>query len=158
MRSVRYWAVENAGLLERVYNLFEKTMVGLHPLWKAIGYQRAEKSVAAVEKAVKGFLFDCKMCGQCVLSSNGMSCPQNCGKTLRNGPCGGVRDNGNCEVNPEMRCVFVEAVKGSRKMKEGNLIETVQLPVDHSMQGSSSWLRVAREKAEQKQTAKGEAA
>nr|WP_245947992.1 methylenetetrahydrofolate reductase C-terminal domain-containing protein [Halomonas montanilacus] len=29
------------------------------------------------------------MCGQCILSSTGMSCPMNCPKSLRNGPCGG---------------------------------------------------------------------
>ena len=50
--------------------------------------------------AVKGLLFDCRMCGQCVLSSTGMSCPMNCPKSLRNGPCGGVRADGNCEVKP----------------------------------------------------------
>ncbi len=41
---------------------------------------------AGIERAVKGLLFDCRMCGQCVLSSTGMSCPMNCPKTLRNGP------------------------------------------------------------------------
>ena len=70
--------------------------------------------VAATERLVKGALFDCKMCGQCVLSSTGMSCPMNCPKNLRNGPCGGVRDNGNCEVRPEMKCVWLEAVAGAR--------------------------------------------
>ncbi len=72
----------------------------MHGLFRALGYERIERPVAAVEKAVKGVLFDCRMCGQCVLSSTGMSCPMNCPKTLRNGPCGGVRDNGNCEVKP----------------------------------------------------------
>ena len=57
------------------------------------------------ERLIKGFLFDCRMCGQCVLSSTGMSCPMNCPKNLRNGPCGGVRDGGFCEVKPQMRCV-----------------------------------------------------
>ncbi|WP_079203586.1 methylenetetrahydrofolate reductase C-terminal domain-containing protein [Pseudomonas sp. CC6-YY-74] len=150
MRSVRYWSVEHAGLMELVYNLFEKTMVRLNPLWKLIGYERIEKPFALVEKAVKGFLFDCKMCGQCMLSSNGMSCPMNCPKTLRNGPCGGVRANGNCEIDADMRCVFVEAAKGARKMQDGNLIQIVQLPVDHTQTGRSSWLRVTREMSEAK--------
>ena len=59
------------------------------------------------------------MCGQCVLSSTGMSCPMNCPKTLRNGPCGGVRANGHCEVKPEMRCVWVEAYRGSERIPGG---------------------------------------
>ena len=49
------------------------------------------------------------MCGQCVLHDTGMTCPMTCPKTLRNGPCGGVREDGHCEVKPEMRCVWVKA-------------------------------------------------
>ena len=103
MYAVRRWSVRHARGLEIFYQGFERVMVALHPLWKAIGYQRLETPVAVVEKAVKGFLFDCQMCGQCALSSTGMSCSMNCPKTIRNGPCGGVRANGNCEVKTEMR-------------------------------------------------------
>jgi hypothetical protein len=145
MRRVRYWSVKNAGKLEVFYKAFEKFMIVMHPVWNLIGYERLEKPVAQVEKVVKGFLFDCKMCGQCMLSSNGMSCPMNCAKTLRNGPCGGVRPDGNCEVDASMRCVFVEAVKGSKKMNNKDLINIIQLPVDHTKKGQSSWLREVRE-------------
>jgi len=149
MYAVRRWSVRHARGLEIFYNGFERVMVALHPLWKAVGYQRLETPVAVVEKAVKGFLFDCQMCGQCALSSTGMSCSMNCPKTIRNGPCGGVRANGNCEVKPEMRCVWVEAFDGSQRMKEGReLIKVVQLPVDRRLQGRSSWLIVAKQKGE----------
>lgn len=74
-----------------------------------------------------------------------MSCPMNCPKTIRNGPCGGVRDNGMCEVKPDMRCVWVEAVAGSQRMKKTDIKE-IQVPVDNILKGSSSWLRVVREK------------
>jgi hypothetical protein len=149
MYAVRRWSVRHARGLEIFYNGFERVMVALHPLWKAIGYQRLEKPVAAVEKAVKGFLFDCQMCGQCALSSTGMSCSMNCPKTIRNGPCGGVRANGNCEVKPDMRCVWVEAFEGSQRMQAGReAIKVVQFAVDGRLKGSSSWLRVAREKGE----------
>ena len=151
MYAVRRWSVRHARGLEIFYNGFERVMVGLHPLWKAIGYQRLEKPVALVEKAVKGLLFDCQMCGQCALSSTGMSCSMNCPKTIRNGPCGGVRANGNCEVKPEMRCVWVEGFEGSQRMQAGReAIKVVQFAVDGRLKGSSSWLRVAREKVEPK--------
>jgi hypothetical protein len=76
-----------------------------------------------------------------------MSCPMNCPKTLRNGPCGGVRANGNCEVKPDMRCVWVEAFEGSQRMREGkDAIRVVQIAVDRRLQGRSSWLKVARER------------
>jgi hypothetical protein len=147
MYSVRLWSVRHARGLEVFYQGFEKVFVALHPLWKAIGYERLEKPVAVVEKAVKGLLFDCQMCGQCALSATGMSCSMNCPKTLRNGPCGGVRADGNCEVKPEMRCVWVEAYAGSQRMVEGKeAIKVVQFAVDGRLKGKSSWLKVAREK------------
>jgi Methylene-tetrahydrofolate reductase C terminal len=80
------------------------------------------------------------------LSDTGMSCPMNCPKSLRNGPCGGVRPNGHCEVKPEMKCVWVAAWDGSQRMTEGSKILDLQPPVDHRFWGRSSWLRVARQK------------
>ena len=148
MYSVRRWSVRHAGAMEQFYQVFERVVVALDPLWRRIGYKRLEKPVAALEKVVKGFLFDCQMCGQCALSSTGMSCSMNCPKSLRNGPCGGVRANGNCEVKPEMRCVWVEAYEGSQRMREGQAaIRVVQIAVDRRLEGRSSWLKVARDKA-----------
>jgi hypothetical protein len=83
------------------------------------------------------------MCGDCVLSKTGMSCPMNCPKAMRNGPCGGVRANGNCEVYPEMPCVWVKAYEGSLGMRGGLAIGEVLPPVNHALKGSSTWLRLA---------------
>jgi hypothetical protein len=88
-----------------------------------------------------------------VLTSTGMACPMNCPKGLRNGPCGGVRADGHCEIEPEMPCVWVEAWKGSRTMVQGDLINVVQKPVDHSLRGTSSWLRVTRQAAADREAA-----
>jgi hypothetical protein len=148
MYSVRLWSVRHARGLNSFYRGFEHALTALHPLFKRIGYQRLERPVAALERSVKGLLFDCRMCGQCILSSTGMSCPMNCPKNLRNGPCGGVRANGNCEVRPDMKCVWYLAVAGSARIPGGaEALGRVQLPVDHRLAGKSSWLRVARERA-----------
>ena len=148
MYAVRQWSVRHARGLNAFYNGFESTLVALNPLWKLIGYERLERPVAAVERTVKGLLFDCRMCGQCILSSTGMSCPMNCPKNLRNGPCGGVRANGHCEVRPEMKCVWVAAVAGSARIPGGReALQQVQVAVDRRLQGKSSWLRVARQRA-----------
>jgi hypothetical protein len=147
MYAIRRWSVRHSRLLETVYTILERVFVYLHPLLHRIGYQRLERPVVLVEHAVKGLLFDCRMCGQCVLNSTGMSCPMNCPKELRNGPCGGVRPNGYCEVKPDMPCVWVQAAAGSAHMRNGRLIEHVQPPLDRSLSGSSSWLRVVREKS-----------
>ena len=145
MYTMRRWSVRHARGLETCYRLFENAVVAMHPLWNGIGYRRIEKPVALVERAVKGFLFDCKMCGQCVLGSTGMSCPMNCPKQLRNGPCGGVRADGHCEVDPEMQCVWVDAIAGSTRMRNGSrAIHLVQPAVDRRLEGRSAWLAAAR--------------
>jgi methylenetetrahydrofolate reductase (NADPH) len=151
MYSARRFAVRHARSFERLYLAFERAIVALDPVFRRIGYARLEAPFAAVERLVKGFLFDCRMCGQCVLSSSGMSCPMNCPKGLRNGPCSGVRPGDYCEVTPRMKCVWVDALHGAARMKYGvHKIAAVQPPVDQSLHGSSSWLRVAREKARER--------
>ncbi|MEK0084473.1 methylenetetrahydrofolate reductase C-terminal domain-containing protein [Benzoatithermus flavus] len=145
MYAVRLWSVRHARFWEWFYQHFEWAYVAAGPILRKIGYDRLEKPVAVVERNVKGFLFDCQMCGQCILSSTGMSCPMNCPKQMRNGPCGGVRPNGHCEVKPEMRCVWVQAWEGSRRMEGGDRITVLQPPVDNRKRGSSAWLRIVRE-------------
>lgn len=146
MYRVRRWTARHARFFEGFYTVFEAVLVFLHPLFRLIGYKRVEKPVAAVEKVVKGFLFDSQMCGSCTLSATGMVCPMNCPKSMRNGPCGGVRSNGHCEVKPEMKCVWADAYDGSLLMKHGDRISEQQPAVDHRLTGSSSWLREVRRK------------
>ena len=148
MYSVRLWSVRHSRGLNAFYKGFEGFLLRLHPLFNALGYERLERPVAAVERSVKGLLFDCQMCGQCALSSTGMSCPMNCPKALRNGPCGGVRANGHCEVYPEMPCVWVKAYEGSLAMREGARIAERLPPIDHRQKGNSAWLNLARKRLE----------
>ncbi|MFC6490531.1 methylenetetrahydrofolate reductase C-terminal domain-containing protein [Nitratireductor sp. GCM10026969] len=152
--TMRLWSVRHARFLEWFYARFADLFLALHPLWQAIGYRRAEKPVKLVERQVKGLMFDCRMCGQCILSSTGMSCPMNCPKQLRNGPCGGVRANGNCEVEPDMPCVWVKAWEGAQRMRNQDAILTVQKPVDQSLRETSAWLRVTALAAAEREKAK----
>ena len=149
MYAVRLWSVRHARGLNAFYRLFEACLLALHPLFRRLGYARLERPVALIERQVKGLLFDCRMCGQCILSSTGMSCPMNCPKNLRNGPCGGVRADGTCEVRPTMRCVWREAISGAARIPGGTAaLSVVQPPVDRRLLGSSSWLRAVRERRE----------
>lgn len=145
MYAVRLWSVRHARFWEAIYARFARALTAAGPMLRGgTGFNRLEAPVAAVERSAKGFLFDCKMCGACILSSTGMSCPMNCPKQMRNGPCGGVRPDGRCEVRPEMACVWVQAWEGSRRMVEGDRITALQPPVDHRLAGRSSWLEVMR--------------
>jgi methylene-tetrahydrofolate reductase-like protein len=110
---------------------------------RPVGQGRAARIVAAAEHAVKAPIWGCQMCGQCVLHSTGMTCPMTCPKTLRNGPCGGVRANGHCEVKPEMRCVWLNAYERSERLPlwRGH-IDDLRPPVDNSLKGTSSWINL----------------
>lgn len=141
---VRHWTARHARFFEGAYAAFEHALVVLHPLFQRLGYTRVERPTAAVERVIKGFLFDTQMCGSCTLGATGMVCPMNCPKRMRNGPCGGVRPGGFCEVKPEMPCVWVDAFNGSRLMQKGDRILEIQAPVDHRLKHSSSWLREVR--------------
>src|SRR5262245_12754035 len=131
MLNVRHWVARHSRGFERLYAVIERALLALHPLFARIGYPRMEKPFVALEKLIKGFLFDTRMCGSCTLGATGMVCPMNCPKKMRNGPCGGVRSNGHCEVEPSMRCVWVEAWGGSQAMEQGVRILEIQAPVDH---------------------------
>jgi hypothetical protein len=151
MYRMRLWSIRHAHWLNVLYEGLERVLVSLHPLFLRIGYQRVEHWISVIENPIKGFLFDSQSCGQCTLGSTGMACPMNCPKTLRNGPCGGVRADGGCEVKPEMTCVWVTAWEGSQRIKNGEqAIQIVQGPVDVRLKGSSAWLRAVRNKVQQR--------
>lgn len=108
---------------------------------------------AKLEHIVKKPIWDCRMCGTCVLHSTGMTCPMTCPKTLRNGPCGGVRENGNCEVIPEMRCVWTKAYERTVSLPMPKVwkeeYNDLRPPLDNQLQGSSAWINLFSGRASQ---------
>ncbi len=145
MYKARLFASKHARGYEITYNFLSPIIIKTLKAIQVISKSRLDVPITWLEKQIKGFLFDCQMCGNCILSSTGMTCPMNCPKTLRNGPCGGVLNNGNCEVNPEMQCVWVNAWRGSRKMKHSIEIQQIQFAVNHEKRGSSAWISLAKE-------------
>ncbi len=140
MVPLRRWSVRHARGLQRVYDAAARVAPLFAPALRLLGRRRAERWLRPIESAAKGLLFDCRMCGQCALSATGMACPTNCKKQMRNGPCGGVRPDGGCEVDPAMRCVWLEATEGAKRIGR-QPIPALQ-PIDHRREGSSSWLPV----------------
>jgi hypothetical protein len=72
-----------------------------------------------------------------------MTCP----KTLRNGPCGGVRADGGCEVKPEMRCVWLKGYERSQSLPLlpqawRDEFNHLRPPVDNRLRGTSSWVNL----------------
>ena len=126
-------------LLEIAYDATHR-LLQLFPRWLKPG-GAVEQIFVRGEIVSKGAVFNCQMCGQCVLHSTGMTCPMNCPKNLRNGPCGGVRPNGHCEIKPEMPCVWVQAWERSKEMPlYGPEILHLLPPVNRRLQGTSAWI------------------
>jgi len=141
--SLGSWLRDHPHGLERIYQAFERVFVRLDPLFKKLGYERSNRWLRRPEEWGKELLFGCRMCGQCILHSTGMTCPMNCPKKLRNGPCGGVRPNGHCEVKPQMRCVWVRAYERSQRMgRYSEELLWIQPPVNRSLQGGSAWVHM----------------
>ncbi len=110
---------------------------------KRIGLNRVERWLLPLERHSKEFLFGCDMCGQCILHATGMVCPMTCPKQLRNGACGGVRANGNCEVIPEMPCIWVVAYERAKNLQVfGPELITIKPPVNHLLHDSSAWINI----------------
>jgi hypothetical protein len=135
------WLREHPRFLERTFQLHHWAFLRARRALARIGFERVDRWIRGPEEFGKRLVFDCRMCGQCILHSTGMTCPMTCPKNLRNGPCGGVRANGHCEVLPEMRCIWVEAYERSQRMPlYGAEIRLIQAPLNRQLEGSSAWI------------------
>jgi hypothetical protein len=135
------WLKNHPAALERFYDFAQSAFKVVYPPMKRVSPHLASRFITWGEHVSKAYVWNCQMCGQCILHSTGMTCPMNCPKNLRNGPCGGVRANGHCEVIPEMPCVWVQAWERSQQMpKYGQEILWLEPPVNRQLQNSSAWI------------------
>jgi len=126
-----------------LWELTQRILIWMKPLFKRLGFERSTRLVAPIEAFGKHLAFDCRDCGQCVLHYTGMTCPMSCPKNLRNGPCGGVRLNGMCEVKPEMECVWVKAYERSKSTPYTHEMYRLNPPVDWRLEGTASWVNLS---------------
>ncbi len=134
------WLKNQPRLLEVIYHQTKTLITWTYPLMQRLNARLAERLLIWSEEVLKGWIFTCQMCGQCILHCTGMTCPMTCPKNLRNGPCGGVRPNGHCEVIPEMPCVWVQAWERSQAMRDyADELRLIQPPVNRALQGTSAW-------------------
>lgn len=112
-------------------------------LFERLGVERVSRLLHPLERAFKRAAFDCRSCGQCILHYTGMTCPMTCPKQLRNGPCGGVRADGSCEVYPERDCVWVKALERIERTPYAGEVARLNPPVDWQLEGEASWVTYA---------------
>lgn len=78
----------------------------------------------------------CAGCGNCILHLTGGICPiARCAKNLLNGPCGGVRADGGCEVaaGPKPQpCAWVQIIERLEKLGQLKRLDAVMAAKDWS--------------------------
>lgn len=115
----------------------------LGPTLEKVGVEKASKFIHPLEWVFKVAVFDCHSCGQCILHYTGMTCPMTCPKQLRNGPCGGVRPDGHCEVYPDRDCVWVKGLERIERTPYAAEKLRLNMPVDWRLEDLSSYVTYA---------------
>lgn len=100
-----------------------------------------EQFVIGLEKWIKGALFQCSMCGNCILQETAFICPLLCPKGLRNGPCGSG-DADRCCVEPTRPCVWHMIYQRAERLGRLDRLLEVQAPLDWSRMGHETWATV----------------
>ena len=94
--------------------------------------------LATIERWVKGPLFGCRMCGNCLLQETAFICPMECPKGIRNGPCGGSTPE-RCYVDKTRPCIWYKIYDRSFRMgREEKLLEVLP-PLDWEKVGTETW-------------------
>jgi hypothetical protein len=134
---------DHPAFLVGAWRLTERLLKRLRGPIERWGVERSSRFVGLVEQPLKRLVFSCEMCGQCVLHRTGMTCPMTCPKELRNGPCGGVAMDGSCETDPEMPCVWVEAIERAEKTPWRDEIYSINPAIDWRLDQMASWVTFA---------------
>jgi len=100
--------------------------------------------LAAVERVVKGPMFGCRMCGNCLLQETAFICPMECPKGARNGPCGGSTPE-HCYVDETRPCVWYKIYERSFEMGRQEKLLEVLPPLDWDKVGTETWGDVFRQ-------------
>jgi methylenetetrahydrofolate reductase (NADPH) len=98
----------------------------------------------AAERAIKGPLFGCRMCGNCLLQETAFICPMECPKGLRNGPCGGSTAEA-CYIDPSRPCIWYKIYERAFVMGREELLLEVLPPVDWDRVGKETWGEVVHQ-------------
>jgi methylenetetrahydrofolate reductase (NADPH) len=98
----------------------------------------SRRLLARIERMVKGPLFGCRMCGNCLLQETAFICPMECPKGARNGPCGGSTEE-HCYVDPTRPCVWYKIYERSFKMGRQEKLLEVLPPLDWDKVGTETW-------------------
>jgi methylenetetrahydrofolate reductase (NADPH) len=110
--------------------------------------RRLSHGLCLLEDAMKKPVFRCQSCGECILSHSAFICSQRYPKRMRNGPCGGTREGGFCEVYPERKCIWTLIARRSALLRRSVLLLRIERAHDWELEKTSAWLNVFRKRIE----------
>lgn len=90
-------------------------------------FSHSDNQSARNRKFWKVLLAGCRTCSQCRLPSTFYVCPEHCPKKLANGPCGGVKPNGDCEIG-NFECIHSYKMRLALWQKKMNRLEDEYIP------------------------------
>ncbi|MCB9456351.1 MAG: methylenetetrahydrofolate reductase C-terminal domain-containing protein [Anaerolineaceae bacterium] len=96
------------------------------------------RMLARMERWVKGPLFGCRMCGNCLLQETAFICPMECPKGARNGPCGGSTE-AFCYVDNTRPCIWYKIYDRAYAMGRQEMLLEVLPPLDWDKVGTETW-------------------
>ncbi|MCB9135912.1 MAG: methylenetetrahydrofolate reductase C-terminal domain-containing protein [Anaerolineales bacterium] len=96
------------------------------------------RMLASVEKMVKGPMFGCRMCGNCLLQETAFICPMECPKGARNGPCGGSTSE-HCYVDETRPCIWYKIYDRAFHLGREEMLLEVLPPMDWDKTGTETW-------------------
>jgi len=91
-----------------------------------------------VERIIKGPMFGCRMCGNCLLQETAFICSMECPKGLRNGPCGGSSPE-QCYVDKTRPCIWYKIFDRAFRMGRQEKLLEVLPPLDWNKTGGETW-------------------
>jgi len=103
-----------------------------------------KRVLASVERVVKGPLFGCRMCGNCLLQETAFICSMECPKGIRNGPCGGSTPE-HCYVDETRPCMWYRIYERAFAMNREEMLLEVLPPLDWDKVGTETWGDVVRQ-------------
>jgi len=105
----------------------------------------SRRLLGKIELLVKGPLFGCRMCGNCLLQEAAFICPMECPKGMRNGPCGGTTPLKNCYVDETRKCVWYCIYKKAEQLGREEMLLEILPPLDWEKVGTETWGEVVHQ-------------
>ncbi len=109
-------------------------------------YPGVNTTALAIRQEPGMWIARCAACGDCVLGETFGLCPvARCAKSLSNGPCGGTRIHGKCEIDENLDCVWFQIYERAKARGKVEQLLKVRKPKNWSNSSHGGPKRVVRE-------------